>query len=110
MAFSQMAKLGGDYTRLSRKDRQTRCGPWLVTSPGIFRTSMMGNKTTSFTLYEREPIPYDNEALPSVTPFYSHGCYASKTGMTKKATDVSAYKCANLCDGVDVFFFGLEKG
>ena len=74
------------------------------------RTSMMGNTATSFALHERAPIPYLNAPLPTVGPFFSAGCYASKTGIRKTGEDVGVYQCADLCDGAANTFFGLQNG
>lgn len=75
-----------------------------------YSTSMMGNTSTSFALYERAPVPYLNESLPDVGPFFSAGCYASKTGIAKRATEISVYKCADICNGTAGTFFGLQNG
>ena len=75
-----------------------------------YSSSMMGNTSTSFALHERAPIPYINENFPSVQPFFSVGCYASRTGIAKRAIGISAYKCAHLCNGTAGTFFGLQNG
>lgn len=99
-----------DNLNISSLDNSLNCAISSRPAGKKFAASMMGNSPTSFALHKRAPLMYESTAFPIVKPFFSNGCFPSKTGITMKATDVTAYKCAHLCNGAVGTFFGLQNG